>query len=242
MARLVLVRHGQASSPVSGDYDQLSSLGVRQARLLGEHLSARGVRFDHVFVGPRRRHAQTHAEVAAAYRDAGTPLPDPVVLPHLDEHHGMAVVAHHMPELTRRDPEVAEVVEALARGDTMRMRDFLRVFRRVLRAWADGELRAPEGGPEDWEPFRRRVREGVRAMAARASRGDRILAFTSGGTTAAAVCDALGIDDGRAMDLSFEIHNASLSELRLASDGTTTMRAFNVLGHLDHDESLVTFI
>jgi broad specificity phosphatase PhoE len=242
MARLVLVRHGQASSLVRGDYDQLSPLGVRQARLLGEHWAARGVRFDHVFVGPRRRHAQTHAEVAAAYRDAGVPLPEPVQLPHLDEHHGMAVVAHHMPELTRCDPEVAEVVEALARGDAGRMRDFLRVFRRVLRAWADGRLRSPDGGPEDWGPFRSRVREGVRAMAAHAGAAQRVVAFTSGGTTAAVVCDALGIDDGRAMDLSFEVRNASVTELRLAADGAVALHTFNVLGHLEHDDGLVTFL
>ena len=63
MSILYLVRHGQASF-ASENYDQLSPLGERQARQLGEHWVALGLRFDRVYIGPKQRHLQTQAAVA----------------------------------------------------------------------------------------------------------------------------------------------------------------------------------
>lgn len=233
---LVLVRHGQASSLTVGDYDNLSPLGIRQSRLLGDHWAARRRQFDHVYVGPRKRHAQTHAEVVAAYAAYDLSLPDPQPLAALDEHHGMLVVREAIPELARKDAELAAMVEGIARGDAGGG-EFLRVFRRVMRAWADGAVAEREDGPESFRAFRERVREGVRTMVAEAEQGQRIVAFTSGGAMAAAVCDALGVDDARAMDLSFAIRNAALCELRY-SGARVSLSVFNATPHLDDDALL----
>ena len=54
MSVLLLVRHGQASFGAA-DYDQLSSLGEEQSRLLGASLAARGVRPDLVLRGSMKR-------------------------------------------------------------------------------------------------------------------------------------------------------------------------------------------
>ena len=239
MATLVLVRHGQASSLTKGDYDRLSPLGTRQARLLGEHWAARLRHFDRAYVGPRRRHAQTYAEVVAAYEAHERSLPAPQPLDALDEHHGILVVREVLPELARDDAELAAMVERVARGEAVGG-EFLRVFRRVMRAWADGSLPARDDGPESFPAFRARVREGVRLMLAEAKRGQRIVAFTSGGVMAAAVCDALGVDDGRAMDLSFAIRNAAVCELRVAHD-RASLSVFNATPHLD-DDALLTMV
>jgi broad specificity phosphatase PhoE len=64
MSVLLLVRHGQASWG-SADYDQLSSTGTEQSRVLGRALAARGVRPDLVVRGSMKRHRQT-AEAAVA--------------------------------------------------------------------------------------------------------------------------------------------------------------------------------
>jgi broad specificity phosphatase PhoE len=239
MGTLVLVRHGQASSLRKGDYDQLSPLGTQQAQRLGAHWAARARAFDHVFVGPRRRHVQTHAEVAAAYAAQSLSWPVAQPLDALDEHHGMQVVPEAMPLLAARDAELAGWVASLARGDADDA-TLLRVFRRAMRAWAGGEVPEREGGPESFAAFRARVRGGVRTMLAAAQEGQRIAAFTSGGTSAAAVCDALGLDDARAMDLSFAIRNAALCELRF-SGGRVSLSVFNATPHLD-DEALITMV
>jgi len=53
------------------DYDRLSELGERQARATGAFLAARGMRFDRVLVGPRRRHRQSAEAVLAAWPEPG---------------------------------------------------------------------------------------------------------------------------------------------------------------------------
>ena len=64
MSQILLVRHGQASWGAE-DYDVLSSLGEKQSHVLGQALSARGVRPDLVVRGAMKRHRQT-AELACA--------------------------------------------------------------------------------------------------------------------------------------------------------------------------------
>ena len=82
---LTLIRHGQASF-FDANYDQLSPLGERQMRVLGEYWARRGLRFDEVYTGPRVRQ-QRSAEVAvAACRQTGQEWPEPVVLEELDEY------------------------------------------------------------------------------------------------------------------------------------------------------------
>ena len=80
MSLLFIVRHGQASFHAD-DYDQLSTLGMEQARQLALLWAEQNLSFDHVCVGPRRRHRQTMEAVAAVYRDRGLKWPKPVKLP-----------------------------------------------------------------------------------------------------------------------------------------------------------------
>jgi len=61
MARLVLIRHGQASYG-QVDYDRLSPKGEQQARVLGAHLAT--LKLDALYVGPLRRQQQTAALAA----------------------------------------------------------------------------------------------------------------------------------------------------------------------------------
>ena len=54
MSRLFLIRHGQASF-LEENYDKLSVLGEKQARLLGEYWAQQRVAVDQVYSGPRTR-------------------------------------------------------------------------------------------------------------------------------------------------------------------------------------------
>src|SRR5579884_1633577 len=99
----LFLRHGRASA-FGEDYDQLSSVGVEQSELFGEWLAEAAMRIDHVFVGPRKRHAQTLDAIVRALsaRTAALPaaaalrtpevLPAADVLPDLDEHDGISLV------------------------------------------------------------------------------------------------------------------------------------------------------
>src|SRR5262245_48202358 len=107
MAKLVLVRHGQASYGQL-DYDKLSPRGEAQARQLGPFLAK--LEPAAVFVGPLVRQQQT-AHLACA---AAPSLPAPQTLDGLAEYPGFDLVKAFMPKLVEEDPELA--VAASSRG------------------------------------------------------------------------------------------------------------------------------
>src|SRR5579859_4365441 len=84
MRELLLIRHGQASFSAE-DYDQLSSIGELQSRLLGEWLAACSEPPDVVAIGPRVRHRDTASHCLQA---AGIDT-SPLLL------HGLDEVDHH---------------------------------------------------------------------------------------------------------------------------------------------------
>ena len=80
MGALYLVRHGQASFGAA-DYDQLSELGARQCRRLGEHWQRRGMRFDAAFSGTLRRQRLSLAAIGEAL--GGLPEPEQIGRAHV---------------------------------------------------------------------------------------------------------------------------------------------------------------
>lgn len=216
MSLLLLVRHGQASL-LEGDYDRLSELGHEQARLLGRHWARAGLAPDEAWVGPRLRHRQTYDAVAQGLAEGGSAIPPARPLPELDEHHGHAVLEA---ELRRRGG--AAITDR---------REYLRLFQRVLLAWARGEV-AGDGEEEPWRQFRARVATGLARLTTAREGGRTVVAFTSGGFVAAAVGEVLGLDDGKIVELSWTIRNSSFTEL-LFSGGRTSLRAYNALPPLE---------
>lgn len=238
MSTLVLVRHGKASSFSPHDYDRLSPPGVLQSRALGRWWGAREARFDRVFVGPRLRHAQTHEATAAIVAAHGIAWPAPAVLDDLDEHHGLQLVFALLPKLAGEEPTVAAVAEKMMRGETPQHDEILLAYRAVTRRWIDGELDAE--GVERWSDFRARAGRALAAMTAEPGRGASVVAFTSGGAIAAMVGEVLKLDDRRVLDLSWALHNGSLTTLVFSPQGVG-LESFNGTPHLD-DPRLVTSV
>jgi broad specificity phosphatase PhoE len=235
----LFIRHGKASafgSPM--DYDQLSPPGVEQAEKLGHWLADRAAKVDAVFVGPRKRHAQTLDGVMQVYAARGAALPPAVLVPELDEHDGMSLVFKLLPELAAADPVLRAVVEATARGERPSPGDVLGAFKRVTRRWVVGEVGHPE--VESWSAFRARIGRAMRRIA-EVGRGKRVLVFTSAGAVASAAAVALDlVDEQRVLDLSWALYNGSVSELEFR-DESWGLRTFNGTAHLT-DERLLTAV
>ncbi len=231
MGTLLLVRHGQASA-FEDNYDRLSTLGERQARMLGESWRRREQRMDRVFVGPRVRQQRT-AEIAA---ETGG-LPPPVVLEDLDEMRVEPLFREHLPELFAKHAHLNALGDAMvaADGDVARARGFARLFEAVLQLWVRGEVNAP--GVESWLEFRARVRHAL-AVVRTEARGQRIAAFTSAGPVASAVQLALGADDDTTLSLAFRVRNSSISEFVFSGE-RFSLASFNETPHLP-DAALVT--
>ncbi len=231
MGTLYVVRHGQASW-FEENYDRLSTLGERQARLLGETWARRGMKLDRVFCGPRVRQKRT-AEIAA---EAGK-LPLPVELAELDEMGIEPIFKEQMPELFARHPHLAMIGDSMvaAEGNAARGRSIARLFEAALHLWVRGEISG--AGIEPWLEFRARVRK-VLTNVCSDGRGRRIAVFTSAGPVAAAVQLALNTDDDAALSLAFRVRNSSVSEF-LFSQGRFSLASFNETPHLD-DAALIT--
>lgn len=225
MPRLLLVRHAQASF-YGADYDVLSELGVRQAQLLGDHWARAGLDVARVFVGPRRRHAHTCAEVKAAFEARGLKFPEPERLAELDEHHGMGVVQSQL-GLAGTTPESMAVMNPAPADDAGRLAT-LRRYVEILRSWALGHIEDPRF--ESWAAFRARVHAAMDAVAPADATGT-TLVFTSGGVVSASAGAILGLDDGRIIDLHTVVRNTAVSEIALLG-ARRRLVDFNTIAHL----------
>jgi broad specificity phosphatase PhoE len=236
MALLTLVRHGQASY-LQHNYDKLSALGERQARILGEYWVRVGAVFDQVYYGPACRHLETGEIVGDVFRKAGIHWPQPVTLQELDEYAGIQAMRAFLPGLTESHEDIraleAEFRQTVDQDEAFRIFD--RLFQRVVRMWVDEQLHAPE--IESWKRFRERIRCGIESIRSRTAKNGRIAVFTSGGVIGASVGEALDLAPQKTLEVSWTSRNASYTEL-LFSGGRFSLSSFNNHPHLEQPELL----
>lgn len=211
MSSLYLLRHGQAAFG-GDDYDQLSPLGQHQARATGAFLDGRGMVFDTILVGPRKRHQATaQAILAAMPRLVSTVRPCPVV--SLDEFaEGGALLDSARQRLS---------VQGSWPSDSAAQK---RLYGEEIRRWANGARDIPGCVPAD--EFCETVTTWLGEVVQAGGSGQRLLAVTSAGTIAALVRPREQL-----YDLVQAIDNASLSEL-VFSHGRISLRSFNSTFHL----------
>jgi broad specificity phosphatase PhoE len=238
MGVITLVRHGQASL-FADNYDELSALGRKQARLLGEYWGRRGTGLDEVYCGPRSRQRQTAGIVGSAYTLAGRTWPDPVVLAELDEYDLGSLFHTLAPELARHDSTFAELLACYRRDEAGpdRERSFRKVFEALTMHWATTSNSI--AGVEGFPAFRDRVQRGLRHIMEKPGSGRRVALFTSGGVIGTSVRLALDAPDRTALDVNWRVRNCSLTEFVFTS-GRFTLDSFNALPHLE-DSALWTY-
>jgi broad specificity phosphatase PhoE len=162
MARLLLVRHGQASFGAD-DYDALSPLGHEQARVLGQSFAGRGIQPGVVLTGTMRRHAETAAGLGLPHSPSG-----PAVDAGWNEFDFEHVVRLHEPGYRTLDP-----------------RGFQEIFEAATGRWASGSYDTDY--PESFPAFRDRV-AGALDRAGELLREHRdVVVVSSGGPIAMAV-------------------------------------------------------
>jgi broad specificity phosphatase PhoE len=212
MGTLYLVRHGQASFGAD-DYDNLSELGHRQSRRLGEYFAERGLHFDGLIAGTLRRHKQTMAGILQGMDRAGAHLD----WDGLNEYDSEALIATvHPGKLPRPDsPEL--------------YRHHFRLLRDAMARWMAGATQ-PVGMPS-YADFVAGVAGALDHVRANHF-GQNVLVVTSGGPISTAVGHVLGTRPEITIDLNMRIRNTAITEFAFTPKRHSLV-SFNAIPHLD---------
>jgi broad specificity phosphatase PhoE len=225
MGILLLVRHGQASIDAA-DYDQLSAVGRRQARSVGERLAHADLSVERILCGTSARQRDTAGELVSAL---GFPEAHLRTDARLDEFDHVGLLAAHpyartvaaWPEGT--EPGVpAALDEAIARW---------------IAADQHDQPVDEVAYPESHVSFVARAVDAVRALTDAAGTS---LAVTSAGVIAAVSAAALGLPAERWPSLAGRMVNSSITRMASSEAGGVLM-TFNDYAHLEHDRMLITY-
>jgi broad specificity phosphatase PhoE len=238
MSRLLLVRHSQASF-FADDYDQLSPLGERQARALGEHWVKLGIGFDEIVVGPRNRQIGTETIVRSVYEANGKEWPKADVRREFDEHCAAELMTASLTDMLRHHPQLQPAATAYRDASTPEQvqRSFQRLFEATCHLWCAA---APgTDSIETWTSFHARVESGLRRILSSGGSSRAIAVFTSVGNITVALGLALGCSPTHALELGWRLRNCSVTELVFSGE-RVTLDYFNSVAHLN-DPTTWTF-
>jgi broad specificity phosphatase PhoE len=235
MSEIYFIRHGQASFGTD-DYDRLSDIGVRQAKLLARHLAQTGKIFDAVYCGRMERQQKTADEFLNHYIENGLAVPRPQIDENFNEYDSLSVWDALIPEITAEQPSLAGELEKLP-GDH---KAFQKIFSRVMNRWTRGDYKAST--IPRWDDFTRRVVRGIENATTRHGSKKRLAVFTSGGPISVAVRSALDLSDRMTLEISWQLMNASITRIKYNSQGIM-LAGFNDISHLEleGDASLLTY-
>jgi len=219
VSTILLVRHGQASWGKK-DYDVLTDLGHRQARLTGEALRDRGVRPDVVVVGGLRRQQLT----ASALIDAAGWQTQPQIDAGWDEYDHTAIITGHRPAYRSMTVMKADLARTFRP-----YRAFMLMFEKAMVRWAEGEH--DEDYPETFTAFCTRVEDAFERLLSRLGPTDTAVVCSSAGAITWALTTVLDGDPYLWGRLQRVMMNASISTVTVETAGPLVL-TFNEHQHL----------
>jgi broad specificity phosphatase PhoE len=221
MSTIYLVRHGQACFGAD-NYDQLSPTGRQQARLLGDLFFASGERIDAIYSGGLQRQRDTAALIAQAL---GASAPPMTIESAFEEYDGDAVLRTFAATRTAHELQVAGW--PAGRHDRRTYQLFLE---QAARAWVDARIAAEDLLP--WQDFQGGIVTALQQLMRLEGRAKTLIVSTSAGVIGAAVASVLGLANSTALELTWAIHNASITRLMYSPD-KVSLSMFNALPHLE---------
>ena len=234
MADLLIIRHGQASFGAD-NYDQLSTLGQRQADLTGEFLSQSGVHFSAAFSGDLSRQRETGERILAQLEGS----PSLVIDPRLNEVQTDEQMAVMTPLLCEQDPRFATLMADMNKDS----KSFQKIIETVFNYWVSPNCQV--AGIQSWQDYSAGVVSAFEAARASAESGSTSAIFTSGGTIATLVGHVLGLSADRVYEFYEPVFNCSITRL-IFNSRKCSLSTFNDVSHLQlmgaqRGERLVTY-
>ncbi|WP_299331560.1 histidine phosphatase family protein [uncultured Psychrobacter sp.] len=248
MITILLARHGQASFGKK-NYDELSELGITQARMLGAHYAHTQRRIDAVFSGHLMRqqdsarhflasYQETVAEQKQSHSPANVPadLSDDRLIAEFNEF-------NHQDVLTKSNPAFANqaaIAMEIAKADVPKLR-LAELFDQAMQRWHGGEY--DDDYIESWTQFNERTQRALAqirdkanslntaAKDNRAAEDTTVLVFTSGGVIAAITAQLLEQDSQTAYQLNKRLINTGVTAITLRGE-TARLLSLNEYSHL----------
>lgn len=230
MSTLHVIRHGKAS-PEGKVYDQLHTIGEAQARKLGEHFGARGMRFDSLYTGPLKRQRETLRLMREAAGDAARDWPEEIVIDGLAEAQIEKLVRHCLTTALPHDAELQAIVQAAGDGkDAMKLRVMVeQVLQRTIHLWVEEKVEMED--VESARAFRARVDAAFEQISREAGRGRHIAVVTSNGVIGYLLAVLAGNTDPMRIGFTTRIWNSSVTQLAVSDAGLSVL-AHNAIDHL----------
>jgi broad specificity phosphatase PhoE len=230
LSYLHLIRHAQAGP--RHNYDSLSELGRRQAKLLGEHLFNQGSTISAIFSGTMNRHRQTAEIAIGELRERGSPLSGIKADERWNEFLLGDIYRHYLPGMTEEDAEFArdyqEMQRALEIDPHISHGATGRCDMATVRAWMGN--RYPDYDGKSWCDFRDGIRCAIAGLPT-LKREEHVLVFTSGGPIAVTVGAALDLPDEKILALMGVLYNCNVSSFRIVGS-SLFLFSFNGIPHL----------
>lgn len=202
MSTIYLIRHGQASFGAQ-NYDKLSELGRRQARVVGEYLRDCDIHLDAVYSGDLSRQLETASLALAA-------LPKDIphhIDPRLNEIQNDEQLRCLLPEVIKRQPAVKALVDRGLNSS----KDYQKVIDAVFNYWVNPACTDPR--IQSWADFSSGAEQSVADIVRVHGSGKTIGIFTSGGTLATIVAQVLGLSGEQTYQFYEPIFNCSVTQL-----------------------------
>lgn len=231
MTKLILVRHGQAAFGAS-NYDQLSPLGARQARALGEYWARLNFSGDTFYSGDMSRQQDSAKNALAGLGQQDQPLQ---INPALNEYNFEAILGTYIPMVAQAHPELG----IQDRGFHKNPKLFQLAFEKAIGYWLENRPHQ-RAAFETWQEFHQRVTRGLQQLAD--TDQQTVVAFTSGGVIAVALKSALGLSDEMTFRVNWRIYNGSVHTFHMGRSGLS-LQSYNSIAHLElsGDPALITF-
>ncbi|RJR41995.1 MAG: histidine phosphatase family protein [Desulfobacteraceae bacterium] len=235
MSMIYMIRHGQASFG-QDDYDRLSPLGRKQARILAQFLFRTGFLPDAVYSGTMLRQKETAEEFLSVYRTGGRTVCELQQLSGFNEFDSGSIVEAMFSSMSAEDPTLKDDLPRMASS----MSSFKRVFEGAMLRWVTGRFDTPS--IETWKELEARVAVSLQKIREEHGRGKNIAVFTSGGAIAASLAYVLGIPGEHAIRLNWQVVNTSVTRY-MYNEERITLAGFNSISHLEMEgePSLITY-
>ena len=217
-----LITEAAKKLAVAGIETFTGSEGIQQSIELGKALAKQQSIFDHVIVGPHRRHMQTFEGIKKGYNSKN--LPTPVINNDFAENQLMEIADYFIPQILNTNQTTKEIFNECEPAE--RHDKFLKLFQIVAQKWMNEELDLSKPGFEGFSVFRSRITRALKTMQDNLLDKSDIMIVTSGGAISGVYADVIECSHEEIQKLNFGIKNVSISEFSMSTE-RFTLKAFN---------------